>query len=160
MKNKIVPVDKIADRVGALREAGRKIVATNGCFDILHVGHVRYLETARALGDALVVAINADDSVRRLKGTGRPINNENDRAEVIAALSCVDLVTIFPEVRATQILESIAPAIYAKGGDYRVETLDPEERQVLQKIGAEIRIVPFTAGYSTSQLLQKLRGVE
>jgi D-glycero-beta-D-manno-heptose 1-phosphate adenylyltransferase len=140
-----------------LREAGQKLVVTNGCFDLLHVGHVRYLQAARALGDALAVGVNGDQSVRELKGENRPINNERDRAEVLAALECVDFVTIFPDVRATRLLESVRPAIYAKGGDYTTATLNAEERAVLEKIGAEIRIIPFEKGYSTSGLLEKLR---
>src|SRR5438309_11857216 len=98
--DKIVRLEELAQHANNLRAAGEKIVATNGCFDLLHVGHVRYLNAARAFGDALIVGINGDPSVSELKGTGRPINRENDRAEIVAALECVDLVTIFPEVRA------------------------------------------------------------
>jgi len=130
---------------------------TNGCFDLLHVGHVRYLQAARALGDALAVGVNGDKSVRELKGENRPVNNERDRAEVLAALECVDFVTIFPEARATRLLELVRPVVYAKGGDYTAETLNAEERAALEKIGAEIRIIPFEKGYSTSGLLKKLR---
>ena len=140
-----------------MRESGRKLVFTNGCFDLLHVGHVRYLEAARALGDALLVAINGDESVRALKGTGRPLNRAADRAEVIAALECVDYAVIFPEVRATQLLEMVAPAIYVKGGDYTAETLHDEERSALERIGTEIRILPFEAGHSTSGLLDRIK---
>lgn len=154
---KIVALDKLGSRAADIRETGKKLVATNGCFDLLHVGHVRYLETARALGDALVVGINGDESTRKLKGDGRPINNENDRAKVIAALACVDLVTIFPDVRAVRFLELARPDIYVKGGDYTVDTLDKSERLVLEQIGAEIRIISFEKGYSTSALLEKLR---
>src|SRR6476646_9822555 len=118
MSPKVIDLMEVADLCEKLRAAGKKLVATNGCFDLLHVGHVRYLQTARALGDALVVGINGDDSTRQLKGNGRPLNHENDRAEVVAALACVDLVTIFPEVRAVRFLEFAAPAVYAKGGDY------------------------------------------
>jgi rfaE bifunctional protein nucleotidyltransferase chain/domain len=127
---------------------------------LLHVGHIRYLNAARALGDALIVGINGDQSVRELKGAGRPINNENDRAEIVAALECVDLVTIFPEMRATRFLELAAPNVYAKGGDYNQDTLNAEERQVLQKIGAKIDIVPFEQGYSTSDLLARLTKIK
>ena len=158
--DKIVPSGKLEQRVNKLRAAGKKIVATNGCFDLLHVGHVRYLIAARELGDALIVGINGDESVCELKGAGRPINRENDRAEIIAALGCVDLVTIFPEVRATRFLELAAPDVYAKGGDYNQDTLNAEERQVLQKIGAKIDIVPFEHGYSTSDLLARLSKIK
>lgn len=156
-KSKITPLDKISDRVGKLRGSGRKIVATNGCFDLLHPGHVRYLEAARALGDILVVGLNGDDSVCALKGVGRPINNEKDRAELIAALQSVDLVTIFPEVRATHFIERVAPDVYVKGGDYNSETLNAEERAVLERIGSKIEIVSFEEGHSTSALLEKMR---
>jgi D-glycero-beta-D-manno-heptose 1-phosphate adenylyltransferase len=157
MNKKIVLLEKLQQRTNELRAAGKKIVATNGCFDLLHVGHVRYLNAARARGDVLIVGINGDQSVRELKGPNRPLNNENDRAEVVAALESVDLVTIFSEPRATQFLEMTAPDVYVKGGDYKTETLNAEERSVLEKLGAKIDIVPFEAGYSTSQLLERLR---
>ena len=157
MNNKIVPLEKLQNRANEIRAAGKKIVATNGCFDLLHVGHVRYLNAARARGDVLIVGINGDQSVRELKGPNRPLNNENDRAEVVAALESVDLVTIFSEPRATQFLEMAAPDVYVKGGDYKTETLNAEERSVLEKLGAKIDIVPFEAGYSTTQLLGRLR---
>ena len=159
MKNKIVDIEELARHSTELRAAGKKLVATNGCFDLLHVGHVRYLQAARALGDALVVGVNGDDSARELKGPGRPLNNEKKRAEMLAALECVDLVTIFPELRATRFIQAAAPALYAKGGDYTAETLNAEERNALQKIGAEIRIIPFEKGYSTSRLLERLRDI-
>jgi rfaE bifunctional protein nucleotidyltransferase chain/domain len=157
MSRKIIDIDELAGRAKQLRANGEKLVVTNGCFDLLHVGHVRYLQAARALGDALAVGLNSDRSVRELKGAGRPINNERDRAEVLAALACVDFVTIFDDKRATGLLEKVAPAVYAKGGDYTAATLDADERAVLEKVGAEIRIIPFEPGYSTSGLLEKLR---
>jgi rfaE bifunctional protein nucleotidyltransferase chain/domain len=153
---KIITLEQLQERSAKLRAAGKKLVATNGCFDLLHVGHVRYLEAARALGDALVVGINGDNSTRELKGAGRPVNGENDRAEVVAALEVVDLVAVFQDVRAVKFLESAAPAIYAKGGDYSIDTLNESERKVLEAVGAEIRIIPFEKGYSTSALLGKL----
>jgi len=156
INDKVVPLEKLQQQAKALRSAGKKIVATNGCFDLLHVGHVRYLNGARALGDALIVGINGDESVRELKGRGRPVNNQNDRAEIIAALGCVDLVTIFPELRATRFLELAAPDIYVKGGDYNADTLNSDEREVLRKIGAKIDIVPLEHGYSTTDLVKRL----
>ena len=156
MKNKIVDLEELSRRSAAIAAAGKKLVLTNGCFDLLHPGHVRYLQAARELGDALAVGINGDQSVRELKGAGRPINNEQDRAEVVAALGSVDLVTIFPDTRAVQLLEKARPAIYVKGGDYTIDTLNPQEREVLERIGARIRIIPFEEGYSTSGLLRKL----
>jgi rfaE bifunctional protein nucleotidyltransferase chain/domain len=150
-------LNELAGRAEQLRRNGKKIVATNGCFDLLHVGHVRYLEAARAQGDVLVVGVNGDQSVHELKGTGRPINNERDRANVLAALESVDLVTIFPELRATRFIELAAPDVYVKGGDYTSETLDAEERAALQKNGSKIEILPFEKGYSTSGMLERLR---
>jgi rfaE bifunctional protein nucleotidyltransferase chain/domain len=157
---KIVPLDQLRERTKQLRAAGKKIVATNGCFDLLHVGHVRYLKAARELGDVLIVGINGDESVRKLKGPDRPLNSEMDRAEIVAALNSVDLVTIFPEQRATQFLEAVAPAVYVKGGDYKENTLHKQERQALKKIGAKIEIVPFEKGYSTSELIARMRKTE
>jgi rfaE bifunctional protein nucleotidyltransferase chain/domain len=156
MKGKILKVAALAAVSQRLRGDGKRLVVTNGCFDLLHVGHVRYLQAARSLGDALAVGINGDDSVRELKGPGRPLNQEHDRAEVLAALESVDFVSIFPDVRATRFLQTVVPSIYVKGGDYRVETLNPEERAALETVGAEIRIIAFESGYSTSGLLERM----
>jgi rfaE bifunctional protein nucleotidyltransferase chain/domain len=153
---KIVSTNVLAEKAKVFCAEGKRLVLTNGCFDLLHVGHVRYLQAARELGDALAVALNSDASVRALKGEGRPINPENDRAEVLAALECVDYVAIFSEMRATRFLEAVQPAIYVKGGDYTLETLDREERAALEKIGAEIKILPLQPGYSTSRLISRL----
>jgi D-glycero-beta-D-manno-heptose 1-phosphate adenylyltransferase len=160
MNAKIVDLEELSDRSEKLRAAGKKLVATNGCFDLLHVGHVRYLQAARASGDFLAVGLNNDRSVRQLKGSGRPIMTESDRAEILAALECVDLVTIFSQIRATQFLAAARPAIYVKGGDYTLENLNAEERAILEKIGAEIQIIPFEAGYSTSAFLQRICEIE
>ncbi len=156
MSPKILTLGALARKGEELRARGTRLVATNGCFDLLHVGHVRYLQSARRLGDALVVGINGDDSVRALKGESRPLNRESDRAEVLAALECVDFVTIFPDVRATEFLKHARPAIYVKGGDYKPETLNADERSALEQMQTEIRIVPFEAGYSTSGLLERM----
>jgi rfaE bifunctional protein nucleotidyltransferase chain/domain len=156
MSAKIVGLEELSERSKQLRASGKKLVATNGCFDLLHVGHVRYLQAARALGDLLAVGLNGDRSVRELKGEGRPIVAEHDRAEILAALQYVDLVTIFPEMRATQFIAASHPAIYVKGGDYTSETLNEEERALLKQIGAEIRFIPLEPGYSTSRLLEKI----
>jgi D-glycero-beta-D-manno-heptose 1-phosphate adenylyltransferase len=156
VKEKILSLEQLATKSRQLRSTGKRVVATNGCFDILHVGHVRYLAAARKLGDMLVVGLNGDNSVRQLKGEGRPVNPEQDRAEVLAALESVDYVTIFPELRATNFLSAAQPSIYAKGGDYTADTLDPEERAVLAKFGTKIEIIPFEQGYSTSQLLTRI----
>jgi len=156
VNSKILTLDQLAAESGRLRSESQRVVATNGCFDILHVGHVRYLTAARKLGDVLVVGLNGDDSVRQLKGEGRPVNLEQDRAEVLAALESVDYVTIFPENRATNFLRAAAPAVYAKGGDYTADTLDPGERAVLDEFGSRIEIIPFEKGYSTSELLTRI----
>ena len=157
MSEKIVDQDRLASIAEALRKQGRKLVLTNGCFDLLHVGHVRYLQAARALGDALAVAINGDDSVRVLKGEGRPLNIESDRVELIAALQSVDYAVLFSEERVTHLIEKVRPAIYVKGGDYTLVSLHPEEHAALEKIGAEIRILPFEAGHSTSSLIERVQ---
>ncbi len=150
------------DQLAALGEEyhlrGRRLVLTNGCFDLLHTGHVRYLEQARALGDALLVAVNSDRSVQELKGPTRPLNSEQDRAEVLAALRCVDYVTIFDNLRVTEVIKKLRPAIYAKGGDYTPETLDVGERTVLGECGTEIKILPLVQDRSTTRLIEKFAG--
>lgn len=138
----------------------RKLVFTNGCFDLLHAGHVRYLNQARALGDALLVAVNSDASVRALKGPTRPVNSENDRAEVLAALRAVDGVVVFSEERATRLIEAIRPHVYAKGGDYTVDSLNPEERAALDAAGSAIHILPLVPGRSTTATLQRAASPE
>lgn len=139
-----------------LHAAGKRLVFTNGCFDLLHTGHTRYLQQARDLGDALVVALNSDASVRELKGPSRPINCEADRAEILRALRSVDAVVVFSEPRATGLIQSIRPHIYSKGGDYTEESLNPEEREALQAVGTEIRILPIVEGKSTTATLKRL----
>jgi len=136
---------------------GKAIVFTNGCFDILHVGHVRYLAAARRLGDILVVGLNGDESVRELKGAGRPVNSEEDRAEVLAALEAVDHVIVFGEKRVSNLVRELAPDVYAKGGDYTAGTLDADEVAVLREIGAKIEILPLVPGKSTTGLFQAIR---
>ena len=156
MNSKILTLDQLRAESGRLRLEGKRVVATNGCFDVLHVGHVRYLAAARKFGDVLVVGLNGDDSVRQLKGANRPVNRERDRAEVLTALESVDYVTIFPEKRAANFLRATQPTVYAKGGDYTADTLDPEERAVLSEFGSRIEIIPFEEGYSTSELLTRI----
>ena len=158
MNMNVLTIEQLAKVSAQLAREGKRLVVTNGCFDLLHLGHVRYLQAARALGDALAVGVNGDASVRSLKGEGRPLNNERDRAEVLAALRCVDYVAVFQEVRATQFLERVRPAIYVKGGDYTPETLNAEERAALANSGAEIRIIPFEPGYSTTGIIERMHG--
>ncbi len=143
-----------------MRSEGRSLVFTNGCFDLLHVGHVRYLAEARALGDALVVAVNSDDSVRALKGPQRPLNSEEDRAEVLLGLKSVDYVTIFEDARVTSLIREIRPACYAKGGDYTLETLDAGERAALEETGTRIHLLPLVPGRSTTSLIKKMEAAE
>ena len=156
MNPKILTLDQLASKAKEMRDSRQALVATNGCFDLLHVGHVRYLQAARRLGHALVVGVNGDTSVRMLKGESRPLNGEDDRAEVLAALECVDFVAVFPEVRATEFLRKAQPAVYVKGGDYKPETLNADERAALEAIGSRIEIIPFEPGYSTSNLIERL----
>lgn len=156
MNQKIVSATQLRTIANEMRGSGRRLVLTNGCFDLIHVGHVKYLHAARQLGDALAVAVNGDDSVRELKGPGRPLNAEQDRATVLAALESVDYVVVFPETRATRVLAEVCPSIYVKGGDYTPETLHPEEKAALESCGTEIRIIPFERGYSTSALVEKI----
>jgi D-glycero-beta-D-manno-heptose 1-phosphate adenylyltransferase len=140
-----------------VRRRGARLVLTNGCFDLLHVGHVRYLQHARSLGDLLLVAVNSDASTRSLKGVERPVNSQENRAEILAAIRCVDCVTIFDSLRATQVIRKVRPVLYAKGGDYTLDTLDPEETTALVEVGAEIRFIPLVLGYSTTSLIGRLR---
>ncbi len=139
------------------RAAGRKVVLTNGCFDLLHAGHIAYLRQARSLGDALVVALNSDASVRELKGAGRPLNPQDDRAAILRALRSVDKVVVFDGQRATAVIEALRPDVYAKGGDYTVASLNPDERAALQACGASIHILALVPGKSTSGTLQRLQ---
>jgi rfaE bifunctional protein nucleotidyltransferase chain/domain len=129
---------------------------TNGCFDLLHAGHVTYLEAARNLGGALLIGLNSDTSVRSLKGSTRPLNSEQDRATVIAALQCVDGVAIFSETRADRFLQLVLPDIYVKGGDYTLDTLDQTERRTVETAGGRIVILPLVPGKSTTSLIAKI----
>lgn len=155
-REKIVPWDKLPEWRAAMRARGKKLVVTNGCFDLLHLGHVTYLETARNLGDALLVGLNGDESVRQLKGDGRPVNAETDRAAVLAALECVAGVCIFAERTATRFLGAAQPDIYAKGGDYTMETVNQEERRLVEQAGGKVVILPVVPGKSTTTLLEKI----
>lgn len=152
----IITSDQLIELGIQYRKEHRHLVLTNGCFDLLHTGHVRYLQQARALGDALIVAVNSDRSVRELKGPRRPLNSEHDRAEVLAALRCVDHVTIFDEMRVTEVIKKLKPSIYAKGGDYTIETLDAAEREALTDCEAEVKILPLVEGRSTTALIKKM----
>jgi len=156
MHGQIIPLADAPAFRAELRKQRRKVVATNGCFDLLHVGHLRYLAEAKAFGDFLWVGLNGDASVRELKGPGRPLVPEADRAELLTAWRMVDAVTIFPEVRATFFLRSVRPDIYVKGGDYTVESLNPEEAAALEACGAKVEIVKLVPGKSTTDLVKKM----
>jgi D-beta-D-heptose 7-phosphate kinase/D-beta-D-heptose 1-phosphate adenosyltransferase len=146
------------DALGAFlarhRAAGHRIVLTNGCFDILHAGHVTYLQAARALGDVLVVAVNSDDSVRRLKGPDRPVHTAADRMLVLSALSCVDHVVEFGADTPVRLVERVRPDVYAKGGDY--DLADLPEAPIVHSYGGAVRLLPFVARHSTTRILQRL----
>jgi rfaE bifunctional protein nucleotidyltransferase chain/domain len=153
---KIITLAEVGAYRETLRTRRRAVVATNGCFDLLHVGHLRYLTGARGLGDFLWVGLNGDASVHELKGEGRPIVPEADRAELLAAWRVVDAVTIFPSVRATEFLRAVQPDVYVKGGDYTVSSLNAEEAEALRACGAQIEIVPLVPGKSTTNIVKKL----
>lgn len=155
-RDKIVFWDKLPEWRAAVRASGKKLVVTNGCFDLLHLGHVTYLENARSHGDVLLVGLNGDDSVRQLKGRDRPLNEQSDRARVLAALESVSGVCIFAEKTATRFLSAAQPDIYVKGGDYTLDTLDKNEREVVEQSGGKIVIIPFVPGKSTTELLKKI----
>lgn len=158
LASKILAMRDLAVWREGLRGSGLTLVVTNGCFDILHAGHVTYLQAARAQGDLLLVGLNSDRSVRELKGAGRPINPEGDRALVVAALESVGGVCVFDELRATRFLEISKPDVYVKGGDYTVETIPQDERRVVESGGGRIVFLPFLPGRSTTSVLARSRG--
>jgi D-glycero-beta-D-manno-heptose 1-phosphate adenylyltransferase len=140
-----------------IRAAGKTLVVTNGCFDLLHAGHVAYLEAARNQGDLLLVGLNTDDSVRQLKGANRPVNPQDDRARVLAALQAVDAVCFFPETRATRFLREAQPDVYVKGGDLQVDDLPAEERAAVTQIGGRILTLAGLPGRSSTGLLHRIQ---
>ena len=155
-RSKIIALEKLSEWRKTFRASGKKLVVTNGCFDILHLGHVTYLENARNFGGALLVGVNSDDATRQLKGAGRPVNSETDRAAVLAALQSVDGVCLFADTAATRFLAAAQPDIYVKGGDYTLETLNQDERRAVESAGGKIILVPFVPGKSTTSLLEKI----
>ena len=152
---KVIERDKLQDLLKVLRSQKKMIVATNGCFDILHAGHVRYLKKSKAFGDVLIVGLNSDKSVRSIKGPTRPINNENDRAEVLCALESVDYVVLFDEDSPKDLLEIIKPNIYTKGADYTLKTL-PEADVVLKNNGW-VEFIELVEGKSTTKIIDKIK---
>ena len=137
-----------------LAQNGKKLVVTNGCFDILHRGHAEYLYKARLLGDALMVFINADSSIRTLKGPDRPLNDEESRAFILSSLYFVDSIVIFSEQRCTELFTHIRPDIYVKGADYNIDTIDKEEKAALLAVGAKIEFIELTPGFSTTRIIK------
>ncbi|PYS90200.1 MAG: D-glycero-beta-D-manno-heptose 1-phosphate adenylyltransferase [Acidobacteria bacterium] len=154
---KILAPEEVAEVRARLRAEGRQLVFTNGCFDLLHVGHVRYLQSARALGDALLVAINSDRAVRELKGAGRPVMNEQERAEVLAALTAVDYVTVFDELSPRRLIASLLPDVLAKGGDYALDEI--HGREETEAAGGRVVSLPFVAGASTTEIIERIKDV-
>ncbi|WP_303839219.1 D-glycero-beta-D-manno-heptose 1-phosphate adenylyltransferase [Selenomonas ruminantium] len=138
-----------------LRQGGQKVVFTNGCFDILHAGHVTYLEAAKAQGDVLVLGLNTDESVRRLKGPERPINSELDRAKVVGALRAVDYVVLFGEQTAEAVIAEVKPDVYVKGGDYTLDTLP--EAKIVQSYGGRVAFIDMVEGRSTTNIIKKIK---
>jgi rfaE bifunctional protein nucleotidyltransferase chain/domain len=155
-RDKVITWDQLPSWRAAMRAKGKKLVVTNGCFDLLHLGHITYLESARATGDALLVGINSDASVRELKGSDRPVNNELDRAAVVAALESVSATCVFTDKSATRFLQVAQPDVWVKGGDYTLETLNQEERRIVESAGGKIVLIPFVPGKSTTSLLEKI----
>lgn len=153
---KLEPISKLARRLAAARRSGKRIVFTNGCFDLLHIGHVRYLQRARALGDLLVVGLNSDASLRKIKGTGRPLSPERDRAEVIAGLACVDFVLIFNESDPYQVIRKLRPDVLVKGSDWTKTKIIG--RDLVESWGGRVVRMPLVPGISTTALIRKIAG--
>jgi D-beta-D-heptose 7-phosphate kinase/D-beta-D-heptose 1-phosphate adenosyltransferase len=154
MPGKILTRDELLIEREALRGAGQKLVFTNGVFDLLHVGHVRYLQAAREMGDALVVAVNSDRSVRELKGESRPLMNQNDRAEILSALKCVDYVTIFDDISPRSLIAELLPDVLVKGGDYALDQI--HGREEVEAAGGRVVSLPFVEGASTTGLIERI----
>ena len=154
MKQKTKTRKELLRIIKDLKAKGKRIVFTNGCFDLLHIGHVRYLEKARALGDVLVVGVNSDSSVRKLKGPKRPILPEEERAGILSGLGCVDYITIFREIDPLKLITSLRPDLLAKGGDWTKEQTVGKE--VVERLGGEVVIIPFIKGASTSNLIETI----
>ena len=155
MKQKILSPGELLGVRQGLRAAGQTLVFTNGVFDLLHVGHVRYLAEARALGDQLLVAINSDRTVRELKGEGRPITNENERAEILAALRQVDYVTIFDDISPRALIARLLPDVLVKGGDYNLNEI--HGREEVETAGGRVVSLPFTEGASSSAIIERMK---
>jgi D-beta-D-heptose 7-phosphate kinase/D-beta-D-heptose 1-phosphate adenosyltransferase len=154
MKQKVKARRELLRIINGLKAEGKRIVFTNGCFDLLHIGHVRYLEEAKALGDVLVVGVNSDASVRKLKGPKRPVLPEAERAEILSGLGCVDYITLFDEMDPLKLISSLRPNVLVKGGDWTKEQTVGKE--VVERSGGEVVIIPFVKGASTSSLIETI----
>jgi rfaE bifunctional protein nucleotidyltransferase chain/domain len=154
---KLISLDELLDLKNEFTKANKKIAWTNGCFDFLHAGHVDYLERAKKYGDILIVGMNSDHSVKRYKGDLRPICNEMHRAQVLNALCCVDYIVIFEEKTPIKVIEELKPDYYIKGGDYALDTIDQDERQVIESYRGEIIILPEVKGISTTIIIEKIK---
>ena len=154
-RSKIKSLEQVKKEIDRLKSKGKRVVFTNGCFDILHPGHTRYLHAARTLGDYLVVAVNTDQSVRAIKGEGRPILSQDARTELLAALSCVDGVVIFDEENPLRVIQYLVPHILVKGGDWKEDEIIGAD--VVQKAGGEVRRIPYISGFSTTDLIKKIK---
>lgn len=155
--NKLVTLEQLTSIVNQARSAGKKFAWTNGCFDIIHAGHVDYLERSKAYGDFLVVGLNSDASVKQLKGDPRPIFSEQDRAKVLCSILFVDYVVIFSEKSPIKMIELLKPDFYIKGGDYTLDTIDQDERKVVESYGGDIVLLPMVAGVSSSIIVDKIK---
>ncbi len=153
----LVKREDIRALIDVIHHSGKTVVTTNGCFDILHVGHVRYLEKTKSFADYLIVLLNSDKSVRSIKGPSRPVNNENDRAEILSALRCVDYVVLFDEDSPRDLLDEMKPDVYTKGADYTMETLP--EADIMKKNGTRVEFIDFVEGKSTTKTIEKMQGV-
>ena len=154
--SKLLTLEQAIETRKTLRTAGKSMVMTNGCFDLLHVGHLSYLQASRKLGDQLWVLINSDESVRSLKGPTRPIQSEIERAYCLAALTCVDRVVIFNSPRLVDEIEQLQPDIYTKAGDYTIDTLYQPERHAFDNAGTQIQFLPYLEGFSTTKMIAKI----
>ena len=150
----LIERENLRDLIAYIHSKGKTVVTTNGCFDILHVGHIRYLEKTKSYGDYLIVLLNSDKSVRSIKGPTRPINNELDRAEILSALRCVDYVVLFDEDSPRNLLDEMKPDVYTKGADYTMETLP--EADIMKKNNTRVEFIDFVQGKSTTKIIEKI----
>ena len=157
MNSKFLSQKILLNRLNSNRKSGKKIIFTNGCFDILHKGHTAYLQSAKKAGDILVVGLNSDASVRRLKGSERPLNKQNDRAEVLSALECVDYVTLFSEDTPLDLIHLVRPHVLVKGGDWKKK--DVVGASFVESLGGKVRIIPYIKGFSTTGILEKIKSL-